>query len=126
MEQTPISISPFSCSFSQQPSYTFSSAKTDDGARFLLHFGGAFSIGENAKAKPIKVYVSGNTVCISKASGGVMNGDMYVYNTIGQLIMQQKLGGETQAKITLNAPTGCYLVKVVTSENTCSTKVFVK
>lgn len=126
MEQTPISISPFSCSFSQKPSNTFSSAKTDDGARFLLHFGGTFSIGEIAKGKPIMVYASGNTVCISKASGGAMNGDVYVYNTIGQLIMQRKLSGENQAKITLNLATGCYLVKVVTSENTCSTKVFVK
>jgi hypothetical protein len=110
----------------QNPVYTFSSTKTDDGARFLLHFGGAFSIGENAKGKPIMVYASGNTVCISNTSGGAINGDVYVYNTIGQLVMQQKLGGETQAKITLNVTTGCYLVKVVTSENTCSTKVFVK
>ena len=113
-------------SLMQNPVYTFSSTKTDDGARFLLHFGGAFSIGENAKGKPIMVYASGNTVCISNTSGGAMNGDVYVYNTIGQLIMQQKLGGETQAKITLNVTTGCYLVKVVTSENTCSTKIFVK
>ena len=80
MEQTPISISPFSCSFSQQPSYTFSSAKTDDGARFLLHFGGAFSIGENAKAKPIKVYVSGNTVFASYLN------IMYIPNT-GELMV---------------------------------------
>jgi hypothetical protein len=113
-------------SLMQNPVYTFSSTKTDDGARFLLHFGGAFSIGENAKGKPIMVYASGNTVCISNTSGGAINGDVYVYNTIGQLVMQQKLGGETQAKITLNVTTGCYLVKVVTSENTCSTKVFVK
>jgi hypothetical protein len=108
-------------SLMQNPVYTFSSTKTDDGARFLLHFGGTFNIGKNAKGKPTKVYASENTVCISNTSGGVMNGDVYVYNTIGQLIMQQKLGGETQAKITLNVTTGCYLVKVVTSENTCST-----
>ncbi|MCX6278312.1 MAG: T9SS type A sorting domain-containing protein [Bacteroidetes bacterium] len=110
----------------QNPVYTFFSATNDDGARFLLHFGGAFSIGENAKKQSITVYASGNTVYIANTSGNVLKGDVYVYNTMGQTILQQKLTGENQMKITLNASIGYYLVKVVTNENAYSTKVFVK
>jgi hypothetical protein len=110
----------------QNSAYTFSSTKTDDGARFLLHFGGAFSINENAKEQPIKVYASGNTVYISNTAGSVMKGDMYVYNTMCQILLQQKLSGKNQTNVTLNAPTGYYLVKVVTNENAYSTKIFIK
>ncbi len=109
----------------QNPVYTFSSAKTDDGARFLLHFGGTFSIGENTKEQPFVVYASGNTVCISNASGSEMKGEVYVYNTLGQIMMQQKLS-DNLAQFSLNTGTGYYLVKVITEDNAYTSKVFIR
>ena len=109
----------------QNPVYTFSSSKTDDGARFLLHFGGAFSISENTKEQPFVVYASGNTVCISNASGSEMKGEVYVYNTLGQIMMQQKLS-DNLAQFSLNTGTGYYLVKVITEDNAYTSKVFIR
>ncbi len=109
----------------QNPVYTFSSAKTDDGARFLLHFGGAFSISENAKEQPVTVYASGCTIYIANKSGSVMKGDVKVYNMIGQPVMQQQLSENPLTRINLRGATGYYLVKVVTGDQVYSTKVFI-
>jgi hypothetical protein len=109
----------------QNPVYTFSSAKTDEGARFLLHFGGAFSISENAGQLPVTVYSSGNTICIASKSGSVIKGGVTVYNMIGQPVMQQPLGENPLTRISLSGATGYYLVKVVTGDQVYSVKVFI-
>jgi hypothetical protein len=109
----------------QNPVYTFSSTKTDDGARFLLHFGGAFSIGDNAKEKPITIYSSGNTIYIANKSEGVLKGKVTVYNMIGQPVMQQQLSENTLISIPFDGVTGYYLVKVVTGEQVYSGKIFI-
>ena len=109
----------------QNPVYTFFSAKTDDGARFLLHFGSAFSIGENAKEKPITIYSSGNTIYIANKSGGVLKGVVTVYNMIGQPVMQQQLGENPLTSFAFSRATGYYLVKVVTGEQVYSGKIFI-
>ena len=111
--------------FMQNPVYTFSSAKADDGARFLLHFGGAFSISENEKEQPITVYASGNTVYISKKSGEVMKGEVIVYTMIGQAMMHQQLSESPLTKLTLSGTPGYYLVKVITGDHAYSVKVFI-
>ena len=108
------------------PAYTFSSAKTDDAARFLLHFGGTFSISENAGRMPVTVYSSGNTICIASKSGSVIKGGVTVYNMIGQPVMQQQLGEIPFTRISLSGATGYYLVKVVTGDQVFSGKVFIK
>ncbi|MEI7727439.1 MAG: hypothetical protein WCK09_20180, partial [Bacteroidota bacterium] len=37
----------------QDPAYTFTATKSDEGARFLLHFGGAFSVNDKEKEQPV-------------------------------------------------------------------------
>ncbi len=110
----------------QNPVYNFVSSKNDDAARFLLHFGGAFGIGENAKEMPFQVYAFGNTVYIANTSAIALKGDVYVYNTLGQTLMHQKLNGDNQMQINLNASTGYYLVKIITDGAAFTTKVFIK
>jgi hypothetical protein len=110
----------------QNPVYNFVSSKNDDGARFLLHFGGAFGIGENNKVQPITVYAFGNTVYITNTSTTILKGDVFVYNTLGQMLLQQKWTGDNLTGINLNASTGYYLVKVITDGNAYTEKVFIK
>ncbi len=109
----------------QNPSYTFSSSKADDGARFLLNFGDAFSISENAKGQQACVYASGSTIYIANKSGGLLKGIVTVYNMIGQPVMQQHLSENPLTRINLNGATGYYLVKVVTCDQVYSVKVFI-
>ena len=109
----------------QNPSYTFSSAKTDNSARFLLHFGGAFSVNDIEKEPPVTIYASGNSVYISNKSGAALKGEVIVYNMIGQQVMRRQLDGNQMTKIDLSGRTGYYLEKVVTSDNAYSGKVFI-
>jgi len=105
------------------PIYQFTAASGDDPNRFLLHFAGV-GMGETATTSPVTVYTSGNVLHIS-STGAALTGTVYVYNMIGQLMLQQQLGGENPARININAGAGYYLVKVITAGNAFSGKVFI-
>jgi hypothetical protein len=105
--------------------YNFTSANGDNPNRFLLRFG-TTGIGENTKEQPIVIYTSGTTVYISNPKGIMLKGDLFVYNTMGQTLLQQKLTGNSPNKINLNASTGYYMVKVITDGNAYRSKVFIK
>ena len=109
----------------QNPVYTFTAAKGDAEARFLLHFGGAFGVNDQEKGELISVHALGNSILITSKSGNVLTGDVSVYNMIGQQLASQKLNRNSVTKLSLNAPTGYYLVKVVTGDQAVSAKVFI-
>ena len=89
----------------------------------MLTFGHV-GIGENRVEKPFNIYPSNSTIMVSAISGQT-SGNVFVYNMIGQLLAQQELSGSTLTRVNLNTGTGYYLVKVVTSEQTYTSKVFV-
>ena len=105
------------------PVYAFTSAAGDPPGRFLLTFSHV-GIGETSNTRPISVISANNTILISDKAGTLLSGEVFVYNMMGQLIQQQKLTGNL-TKITLNTGTGYYLVKVVTSDQTSSVKIFI-
>ncbi len=109
----------------QNPVYTFSSGKADDGARFLIHFGGAFSIGENAKEQPITVYALGNTVYIATSTGVRLIGRVIVYNMIGQTVKELPFSENPLTSFNISGAAGYYLVMVVTDNHVYSAKVFI-
>jgi len=109
----------------QNASYTFYSTKTDNDARFLLHFGGAFNVNDQDRETAITIYVSGNSVYISNKSGAALKGEVFVYNMIGQPVMHQSLSENPLKRINISGATGYYLVKVVTGDHVYSGKVFI-
>ncbi len=108
----------------QSPVYSFTAADGDNANRFLLHFGGAFAVNDLNNKEAIRIYTANNNLYVSN-SGGPLQGDVYVYNLMGQLMMQQQLTDGSLTRISLNAPTGYYLVKVVTGEQVFTSKVFI-
>jgi hypothetical protein len=108
---------------SENPVYTFTASKSDDASRFVLHFGSAFGINETGLEQPITIYATDNTVNIANTSATSVKGEVYVYNTLGQVIAHQNLSGDL-TKINI-AATGYYLVKVVTKSTIFTGKVFV-
>ncbi|MEI8046937.1 MAG: T9SS type A sorting domain-containing protein [Bacteroidota bacterium] len=110
---------------SENPVYTFTASKNDDASRFVLHFGNVFGIYETANPQPVNVYSSNNTVYVAITKTGTVKGEVYVYNTLGQVLAHQNISGDL-TKINLVASTGYYLVKVITAESTYTAKVFVK
>jgi hypothetical protein len=76
-----------------------------------------------------------NPSCIFYASddqifikGDVMNNDgrVYVYNVMGQCVCQRDYQGGNLLNIKVNAPSGYYLVKVVSGAAVHAGKVFLK
>ncbi len=109
-----------------EPSYSFAASVNDSPGRFNLHFGGTLGINDPKKDNDVTIYSAGNTLYISNNTGTIVKGDVFVYNLMGQQMMQQKLNEGALTKISLDAVTGYYLVKVITNQKAYSGKVFVQ
>ncbi|MCX6246016.1 MAG: T9SS type A sorting domain-containing protein [Bacteroidetes bacterium] len=107
------------------PVYTFAATTSDAPERLRLHFGGPFGVASPPKVNDITVYSYGNTIIVRNNTENDMAGDVFVYNLVGQKILQRKMDGKT-TKIDLNVPLGVYLVTVVTEKETVSRKVVIR
>ncbi len=109
---------------SDNPVYTFAASTTDQPSRFKLTFK-SVGINETASSQPFTIYASNNTVYVDNTSTTSVKGEVYVYNTLGQVMAHQNLNGD-RTKINIAAATGYYLVKVITEKNAFTDKIFVK
>ncbi|MCD4694650.1 MAG: T9SS type A sorting domain-containing protein [Bacteroidales bacterium] len=106
------------------PSYTFTHEIGDDPNRFLLHFGEPNAIDEPGE-QSVRIYSNEDVVYVHQPAG--MNGEIVIYNMIGQEILRQKTGDETLSQIKVSTyGTGYYLVKVQTKEFLITEKIFIK
>jgi autotransporter-associated beta strand protein len=110
----------------QSSAYSFSAADGDNANRFLLHFGGLFGVNDLSKDDAIQIYAYNNTIYVANNGGQPVTGHVFVYNLMGQQMMQQELGGNKLTTLNLSGSTGYYLVKVITSGNSYSGKVFLR
>lgn len=110
----------------QNPSYAFTSAEGDNPHRFLLHIGAPNAVNEMDKDHSISIYAYDHTLYISNMTGKSLNGKVFVYNLMGQQLMQQTLNETAQTAIHMNAVTGYYLVKVITDRKVWSDKIFLQ
>ena len=126
--QGPVILSDLKTGTSQDltvnPVYVFSSVAGDAPNRFVLKFS-SVGINDTQNENPFTVFASNKEIFVI-SNNGIAEGNALVYNMMGQLMAQQKLNNGNQTKISLNATTGYYIVKVVTNENAYSSKVFVK
>ncbi|MCK9422759.1 MAG: T9SS type A sorting domain-containing protein [Bacteroidales bacterium] len=110
----------------ESPVYTFSSSEGDNPKRFNLHFGAPNGVNEIDGNIPVRIYSSNNIIYLSNNTGVSLKGEVFVYNLMGQQMMQTKLSEGVLTKINLNAPTGYYLVKVITDQKAYSGKIFIR
>ncbi|MEI6901014.1 MAG: T9SS type A sorting domain-containing protein, partial [Bacteroidota bacterium] len=106
------------------PIYTFSAKPGDAAERFHLHFGGPFGIDEQKNPSDFKIFSYENSVYLKNISGGNLNGEINIYNILGQRILQKRLI-DNITRIDLNAPSGCYIVTLVANNKIYSQKVFI-
>jgi len=109
---------------SVNPVYAFTSASGDNVGRFLLSFSHV-GIGENGKDNAFLVYASDDQLFVVDKTGK-NQGNVFVYNLMGQMIASAKLNGSDRCKLSLNVPTGYYLVKIISPETTQTTKIFIQ
>jgi hypothetical protein len=106
------------------PVYSFAANPSNVPARLRLHFGGPFGVASTSKVNDITVYSYDNTIFVRNNNENNLAGDVFVYNLIGQKILQRKFDGKL-TKIDLNIPPGLYLANVVTAKENVSRKVVV-
>jgi hypothetical protein len=104
------------------PTYTFTAAAGEANDRFKLHFGpvGIAETGSNN----LKIYSVNQDIYVNITNN--MQGDIIVYNLLGNEITRKTIAGNTLNKISLAVPTGYYLVKVVSNQITTTSKVFIR
>ena len=105
-----------------QPEYTFYGSPSDLPDRFILHFD-ATTLGEKEVDTPdnILIYGSPGQLFIENTKGDIVNGRIQVFNTLGEMIFDSELNGESKYSIQAIFNTGAYLV-VLTSEKSVKTK----
>jgi hypothetical protein len=108
---------------SDNPVYTFAASTTDEPNRFKLTFK-SVGVNESSVEQPFNIYATNNTVYVANTSAASAKGEVFVYNTLGQVIAHQNLNGDL-TKINI-AATGYYLVKVVTKSTIFTGRVFVQ
>jgi PKD repeat protein len=104
-------------------SHTFEYDPFDELTRFVLHFGEPNGVGE-LNGDNVKVYANDNVVYIQKPAG--LNGNIIVYDMLGQEIASKKTSEEELIRIPVTNGTGYYVVKVQLNDNMITRKVFIR
>ncbi|MFZ4583087.1 MAG: T9SS type A sorting domain-containing protein [Paludibacter sp.] len=107
------------------PVYEFAASATDNPNRFVLNFN-AVTVGTTEPSLPeaLRIYANAGNIYLSGATG---KADVYVRNMIGQTVIQRSVNGDALKVINAeNLTAGVYIVSVVNSAQTISTKVVIK
>ncbi|MCF8334802.1 MAG: T9SS type A sorting domain-containing protein [Bacteroidales bacterium] len=109
--------------FSEQETYTFSAQEGDEVERFHLHLKkSAIGIPEDSELQNTNIYANNHNVYI-QTSDNLTNSTVFVYNTLGQLVVQKDLNNDYRV-IGMESK-GAYIVKVSAEEGTVTEKVII-
>ena len=103
--------------------YSFTIDAGDIADRFIIHFGMVGIEDQPQNQSNIQTWAANNTIHILNPENS--RGEIRILNLFGQQVAQAKLTGDTKQQIQLNAPTGCYLVSVISDEGVVTRKVMV-
>ncbi|MCD4791454.1 MAG: PKD domain-containing protein, partial [Bacteroidales bacterium] len=107
----------------EDPAYSFTAIPGNEPNRFLLHFGEPSSIDENNQFS-VRIYSNENIVYIQNPEN--IDGDIIIYDMLGQEIIREKIENEELIRIKLTQGTGYYLVKVQSDKQLVTEKVFIR
>jgi hypothetical protein len=108
---------------SMNPIYSFSASPSNSEHRFDLTFS-PVGLNESNNYFNIKLYYFEKNIFVNVPSG--LDGDITVYDLLGNEIAKKAVESNSLNKIELTAAQGYYLVKVVTNKVTVTEKVFIR
>jgi len=108
----------------QSPQYEFSYNPQDEAHRFNLHFKKSWYGVEDNHASNINIYSAADFVYI--VTPEMQSGDVFIYDMLGQEILNQRISESDQTKIRVTNGTAYYLVKFQSDEILVTEKVFIK
>jgi hypothetical protein len=102
--------------------YQFSSNVTTGLSRFLLYFNKTSGIDDYSNNQ-VQIFSNGNEVNIKSSS--VLNGDVFVYDVLGQVVASRHVSGSTSAVFSLDAKSAVYIVKYTSANQTISRRILI-
>jgi len=110
--------------FLENPTYTFTAQSGDVTDRIRLIFNN--NVGtEDINTDDIKIYSNKNAIYLN-FSNQQFNGELKVYNVIGQTVYSAKTSNNLYQPLYLNQPSGYYLVELITENESFTQKVFIQ
>jgi len=107
--------------------YSFTSNPADDPNRFFIYFNYIpAGIPGNNENSGISIYSNADFVYIKNLGHGNIGGDICIYDLIGRPVFRDRLQNLPLNRFRVGVQTGYYLVRVITEENTCIRKIFLK
>jgi hypothetical protein len=109
----------------KQNIYSFYANPSDNSYRFNVLFGKLNNNNGINNENDVLIYANENKIYIKNQGNSIIE-EVVIMNLLGQEIMRQKVSNNTVNTLELNESSAYYLVKVITSSNTISKKVFIK
>lgn len=109
-----------------QPFYTFTATTDDDDARFVLHFYGITSTGENPDASTTQIYAYQNKVYVKFDQLPKDDYTVEVINMIGQQVYAGSFAPSGISSFTLNEKPGVYFVRLRTDNKSLVQNIMIK
>ena len=104
---------------------TYSTLVSESGVgRFYLHFSPLGVDEPTTATQLIKTWAANKTINIFNKQN--LNGDIKVFNTFGQVVINTKLTGDDNQQITVNSQSGIYIVNITTNKGIANKKVYIK
>lgn len=95
------------------PIYTFAAGVNDDDSRFILHINASNTgMEEMDQPKEYLAYTTNGVLIIENILGNSMQGEMKVYDAIGETIFQQNLNGDIRQSFHIDWTTGVYIIEI--------------
>ena len=107
------------------PVYQFSSAPTDDPARFVWHFTKS-TIGIDEKTAGFQIYSFEDYVYVKNLVKGATYGHVWIYDLTGRTVFNADLKDMAINKFEPGTVAGYYLVRVVSKDGVYTQKVYVQ
>ena len=103
--------------------YQFYSDATSGLNRFTIHFNPSITNIKQDVKNQIQIYASSNEIHIDALD--MLDGDVSVYDILGQVIATKHLSGSTSGIIALEDNDAIYVVKYTTGSQTIIKKIFI-
>lgn len=110
----------------QQGDYTFIANPSDEAHRFNIHFEKSATADEQIPEANINIYSNSNNVYVKNIAADLTGSTIQIYNISGQKVYENQLQDIPLNRFGLNLESGYYVVKVISTLEVTSQKVFIK
>ena len=103
--------------------YQFNSGVTTGLNRFIVHFNPNITNINESSENNIQIFANKNDIHIDALN--LLNGDLSVYDLLGQLVFTKYLSGVKSTIVNLKDQSDVYIVKYTTSDETITKRIFI-